>query len=341
MSVRTIEASDLAGSLALAIIHSSTAPLLLLDDELRIQAASASFCAGFGLSDVAGRLLAELGAGEWNIRQLGVLLRATADGQAAVEAYETDLRRAGLPVRKLLMNARKLVYHDDANIRLLLAISDVTEAHDAAVLREDLLREKAVMLRELQHRVANSLQIIASVLMQSARRVQSDDARSHLQAAHHRVMSVAAVQAQLSSRAQDDVRLVPYFSTLCASLAASLIFDPDKIGITVEVEECEASADISVSLGLIVTELVINALKHAFPDDRAGHIVVSYKTSADGWVLCVRDDGIGMPAEGDPPARLGLGSGIIQALAHQLDAEVQITNAAPGTVVTVSHTRAN
>lgn len=75
----------------------------------------------------------------------------------------------------------------------------MTDARAEARLKDDLVRDKAMLLQEVQHRVANSLQIIASVLMQSARQVQSDEARGHLHNAHHRVMSIAALQRQLST----------------------------------------------------------------------------------------------------------------------------------------------
>ena len=101
-----------------------------------------------------------------------------------------------------MLNAQKLEYGSADNVRLLLSISDVTDARIAAKLKDDLLKEKAVLLQELQHRVANSLQIIASVLMQSARKVQSDETRTHLFDAHQRVMSVAAVQQQLATSAE-------------------------------------------------------------------------------------------------------------------------------------------
>ncbi|MEV5035102.1 sensor histidine kinase, partial [Sphingobium sp. LMC3-1-1.1] len=84
---------------------------------------------------------------------------------------EMDLKGGAAP-RRLMLNAQKLDYGDTEQVRLLLTISDVTEARISEKLKDDLLREKAILLKELQHRVANSLQIIASVLMQSARRVQ-------------------------------------------------------------------------------------------------------------------------------------------------------------------------
>jgi two-component sensor histidine kinase len=85
-----------------------------------------------------------------------------------------------------------------------------------------------------------------------------------------------------------------------------------------------------------VTELVINALKHAFPDGRGGRIVVGYKVDGPNWTLSVSDDGVGMPT-GAVRAKAGLGTSIVQALAKQLGAEVSVTDAKPGTSVCVCH----
>jgi two-component sensor histidine kinase len=198
-------------------------------------------------------------------------------------------------------------------------------------------REKDVLLRELQHRVANSLQIIASVLMQSARRVQSDEARLHLHDAHHRVMSIATLQRQLAAGTPGDVILRFYLNDLCNSIGASMIFDHSLTRIDVIVDDSVTSSDISVSLGLIVTELVINALKHAFPDRTTpGCITVEYWSRPTGWKLTVSDDGIGMPYEGEAK-KPGLGTGIVDALSNQLDATVIVTDTAPGTRVAITH----
>jgi two-component sensor histidine kinase len=87
-----------------------------------------------------------------------------------------------------------------------------------------------------------------------------------------------------------------------------------------------------------VTELVINALKHGFPDGRRGRIVVQYSSQAEGWSLVVSDDGIGMPT-GDEAPKAGLGTGIIEALAKNLDADIRMGSVGPGTAITVAHTR--
>jgi two-component sensor histidine kinase len=325
-------------SLTLAVVASSVAPLVLMDGDLRVIAASASFCHDFQIepASVPGNRFSALGQGEWDVPQLNSLLEGTASGAAEVHAYEFDLKRDGQAPRLLVMNAHKLDYDDKERIRVLLAVADVTEARDREKLKDNLLREKAILLQEVQHRVANSLQIIASILMQSARKVQSEESRGHLHDAHSRLMSIAAVQQHLAASRLGEVGLQPYFAQLCKSLGASMIHDPKVLSIEVVVDESVTNADISVSLGLIVTELVINALKHAFPGHRAGKIVVKYESHGRSWTLSVGDNGIGMP-QGSASGRPGLGTNIIEALAKRLDAEVRVASANSGTTVSIVH----
>ncbi|WP_213980921.1 PAS domain-containing sensor histidine kinase [Sphingomonas sp. dw_22] len=329
---------DVARSLAFAIVSSSNAPALLLDEDLTVIAASTSFYRAFALDpqNVAGQPLFKLGAGEWDVPQLRSLLGATLSGQARIEAYEMDLKGDAAP-RRLVLNAQKLDYGDAEQVRLLLTISDVTEARISEKLRDDLLHEKEILLQELQHRVANSLQIIASVLMQSARRVQSEETRTHLRDAHNRVMSIATVQQQLAASRLGDVELRGYFTQLCKSLGASMIHDHDRVSLDVTGDDSSVKADVSVSLGLIVTELVINALKHAFPGDRGGKILVDYRSRGEDWKLSVSDDGVGTP-ETLAVAKPGLGTSIVAALANQLDATVGTEGGHPGTAVSIVHT---
>lgn len=233
-------------------------------------------------------------------------------------------------------NAHRLDYEDKVRVRLLLAVADVTAARASEKLKDDLIREKAVLLSEVQHRIANSLQIIASVLLQSARRVQSEETREHLKDAHSRVMSIASVQQQLAQSAEGDVTLRPYLTQLCASLGASMIEDPARLSIQMLVDDSVVSSEISISLGLIVTQLVINALKHAFPAGRHGEITVRYQAHGPNWSVSVGDDGVGM-SENPETAKPGLGTSVVEALASQFEAEVLIGNAAPGTKVEIVH----
>jgi len=115
-------------NLALALIASSTAPLLLLDKDLNLVTASASFCRCFQIDPAPGSSFSALGAGEWNFPQLVSLLKATAAGYADVAEYEFELVRPDQPPRCLVMNAHKLHYGQEDEVRLVLSVADVTEA---------------------------------------------------------------------------------------------------------------------------------------------------------------------------------------------------------------------
>jgi len=326
-----------AESLALALIHASRVPVLLLDADSRVVGASDSFCAAFVFApeSMAGCDLAKLGEGEWNAPQLRSLLRSTFARTASVDAYEMDLVRSGHPDACIILNAHLLDYNEDAAALVMLTVSDVTSARLAERIKDDLIKEKQVLLLELQHRVANSLQIIASVLMQSAKRVQSEETRLHLRNAHHRVLSIATLQRQLAVSSDNQVRLRQYFQELCASIGASMIDEEGKITLTSSADESSATANVSTSLALIVTELVINALKHAFPDRaEPGQISVDYHSEGAGFALTVSDNGVGIGAS-DKPTAPGLGTGIVDALAKQLGATVEVSDATPGTKVAV------
>jgi len=337
MAVHMPLLAEASNSLALALVASSEAPLLLLDGAFDLIAASASFCRAFDIEPAraAGRPFFDLGAGEWDVPQLRALLAATANGNAEADAYEMDLKRGPRRTRRIKVSARKLDYADVEHVRLIVTVSDITDARLAEKLKDDLVREKAILLQELQHRVANSLQIIASILLQSARRAP-DATRPYLFDAHNRLISVAAIQQHLAAARLGEVQLRPYFTDLCGSIAASMIRDPTKLSLEATIDGSVTSADISVSLGLIATELVINALKHAFPGRREGNIVVGYRSDADHWALSVRDDGVGMPRD-EASRRPGLGTSIVEALAKQLDAQIVIEDAKPGVLVTITH----
>lgn len=331
---------DSALSLTLAVVASSPGPLLLLDGDLNVVAMSRSFADTYGIdgATAVGRAMTSIGDGEWDVPTLHTLLKATASGVAEIEAYEMELRRPQRETRCVVIHAQRLVYLDLGNDRLLVVASDVTDARADEKVRDDALRQNLVLLQEVRHRVANSLQIIASVLLQNARKTTSEETRAHLRDAHNRVMSVAALERLLSLTGEKGVELRAYFEELCESIGASMISDRDRIRLFVTGDSGVVDARVSVSLGLIVTELVINALKHAFPEGRAGEIRVDCGFRGPNWTLTVMDDGVGMPT--DPSLiRTGLGTSIVGALAQQLRAVVETTPGNPGTHVAITHTQ--
>ena len=339
MSAEKHSPEDVALSLTLAIVRGSTAPLLLLDGQLNIIAASTSFCAVFNIDEVqlTGQPLYALDDGKWDNPELRSLLTTIMSGEGTPVGRNVDLQQPQRPVKHLIVQASRLTYLDLEQTRILVTVSDVTQAWADETLKEKSARAAQVLLQEVRHRVANSLQIIASVLLRNARTAKSEETRGHLENAHHRVMSVAALERLLSTSEDGDINVHAYFTRLCESISASMIADVDQIALIVEGGDGVIEARVSVSLGLIVTELVINALKHAFPDGRPGIITVDYNFHGPNWVLCVRDDGVGMPLKA--PVRTGLGTSIVAALAAQLQASVEIAPKHPGTQVTITHTR--
>ena len=316
-----------AWALAQGIVDTVHEPVLVLDGDLRVIAASRSFYSAFKVKpdDTQGRLLYALGDGQWDIPKLRVLLEKIIPEKGVMEGYEVEHEFPGLGHRTMRLNARQVFYADGANTTILLGMEDITERRILEREKDELLREKDVLLEELQHRTANSLQIIASIILMKARSVKSEETRHHLEDAHKRVLAIAAVQKQLhASAASGSVALEPYLSNLCATLAASMIGDSRPITLKVIAGEGHATSRHAESLGLIVTELVMNALKHAFPDPKiVGEINVTYETAGANWKLSVSDNGVGNVIGAVAKEKPGLGTGIIKALSHQLDAQVE------------------
>jgi chemotaxis protein methyltransferase CheR len=329
-------------ALANAIVDTVRDPLVVLDQKLRVVTASRSFYNTFRLvrDEVHGLLLYEIDGGRWDIPELRELLAAILTGKEAVERYEVDREFSKIGRRIMLLNARKVFYETGTHSTILLAFEDVTSQRAIERQVQELLREKDMLLEEMEHRVANSLQIIASILLIKARTVQSEETRLQLEDAHQRVLSVAAVQQHLhvGGGGNKPIEIANYLTKLCETLAQSMIGDSRPIALIVDADAGTAISREAVSIGLIVTELVMNALKHAFPSEKSNAaIVVSYKVAGTDWKLTISDNGIGKPDVSASATKAGLGTGLIKALTRQLNAVVDIASDARGTAVTITH----
>jgi two-component sensor histidine kinase len=333
-------AAEAAIVVAQGIVDTIREPLLVLDQGLRLVAASRAFCTTFNLDidDILGKPVYELGNGEWNIPQLRLLLGRIIPEQGAMENYEVEHDLRSLGRRTMLLNAREVYYEGASPANIFLSIEDVTGKRHLERENARLLRLKDALLDELNHRVANSLQIIASIISIKARKVTSDEARRHLEETRDRVISVAAVQKYLhASTAGGAVALIPFLSNLCKAISGSMIGDDQAISIEVRGAGGNVDRSTAEGLGSIVAELVINSLKHAFVDvAKGGLIVVTFDAVETEWTLSVSDNGGGkqkhaIVAEG------GLGTGIVAALAHQLNARVVTKSGPEGTSVSIAH----
>ena len=175
-----------ACALAQAIVDTVSEAVLVLDKELRVIAASRSFYSTFKVSpeDTQGSLLYALGDGQWDIPELRVLLEKIIPEQGEIKGHEVEHEFPGVGQRTMRLNARQVFYEGGSHATILLSMEDVTdrrvlEREKDALLREkdQLLQEKDVLFEELQHRISNSLQVIASIILLKARTVQSEETR--------------------------------------------------------------------------------------------------------------------------------------------------------------------
>ena len=327
-------------ALTRAIVDTIHEPFLVLDADLRIIAASRSFYKKFQVNqeDTQGQLFYDIGGGQYDIPALRHFLKNIITEHAVLKEYKIVHEFLNIGKHTLLLSAREIVYENSQNKHLLLTMGDITGQELLEEETEKLSKQKDLMIREMKHRMANSLQLIASILILKSEVVESPEVRTHLKDAHERIMSIATVEKFLDTTSlNEEVEVGPYLKGLCESLSASMIEKSKPIELAVEAGSGMVASAIGISLGLITAELVINALKHAFPNRKSGKIAVAYHTDTHGWRLIVSDNGVGITIN---PARKkeGLGTTIVQSLARQLGATVETRTGVQGTTVTIACT---
>ena len=149
-----------ARAFAQAIIDTVREPILVLDQDLRVITASRAFYRTFKVGLTEGRLLYELGNGHWDIPKLRLLLERIVPENSVMEDYEVEFEFPNVGPRTMCLNARKVFYEEGSHTTILLGIEDVTRQRVLEREKDDLLRQKDVLLEEIQHRVANSLQLL-------------------------------------------------------------------------------------------------------------------------------------------------------------------------------------
>ena len=212
-------------------------------------------------------------------------------------------------------------------VMILASVVDITERKQQEEKLMSALREKEVLLSEIHHRVKNNLQIIDSLIGMQTLQITQEKPLAILLDCQNRIRAMSIIH-QMLYQSQDFSRLdiTSAVSSLVNNLAATFGMDNQHFGIALDVDDFHLPIDISVHLGLIINEMVSNAMKHAFPDKREGTVKVSLKTtpSDDEATLTVEDNGIGLPDDLDVETTDSLGLRLITALADQLDGELTI-----------------
>jgi two-component sensor histidine kinase len=202
------------------------------------------------------------------------------------------------------------------------------------------LREKETLLKEIHHRVKNNLQVVSGLLQLQSSSVADPATRTLLRESQDRVRSMALIHEQLY-QIEDLARVhfISYLKGLATSLARSHATGAADIDIKVEGDELHLTLEEGVPCGLLVNELVTNALKYAFPGGRSGSITIRLKQLPESRILLeVSDDGIGLPEGYDPAAATTLGLRLVHNLVQQLDGEMGVCKS-PGACFTITFQR--
>jgi PAS domain S-box-containing protein len=204
-------------------------------------------------------------------------------------------------------------------------VRDITERRRAEEIIQASLREKEALLKEIHHRVKNNLQVTSSLLRLQAAAIGDADTRGMFEETENRIRSMALVHEKLyRSTNLARIDFSDYIRSLADLLFQSSAIKPDDVTFELTGSATFLSIEAAVPCGLILNELLSNALKHAFPENRRGILQVQLLERADGWiVMTVRDDGIGLPANLDINGTLGLQ--LVQGLVQQIDGTLAVT----------------
>lgn len=223
-------------------------------------------------------------------------------------------------------------YSNGSRERLAGTMLDITEQKQFEDALQQSLQEKEVLLREIHHRVKNNLYVISCLLNMQAEIVQEKTASAALRESERRVMAMASIHESLYGYNRlDRINFSEYAQTLVQNLLESYVQSGAEIEGKFSLAPIELDIEQAIPCGLILNELVTNALKYAYPHQASGSISVTFQQIADQKVsLSVADNGPGLPAEFDWNGSKSLGITIIKLLTKQLGGTLQIESSDTG-----------
>jgi PAS domain S-box-containing protein len=220
------------------------------------------------------------------------------------------------------------IFGEEEKIIGLVGVSrDITERKRMEEALRKSLREKEILLKEIHHRVKNNMQIISSLLNLQAKTIRDPAALEGLAECQNRIHSMALIHEKLyRSKDISSLEFGEYVRSLATALFRTCRADPGLIRLVFETEETFLDIDTAIPCGLIVNELVLNAIKHAFPGGRTGEIRIALgRKERGGCRLAVSDTGIGFPEQADFRKTETLGLHLVMMLVEQIDGTIKMT----------------
>jgi PAS domain S-box-containing protein len=205
-------------------------------------------------------------------------------------------------------------------------VRDITERKKTEDRLQSSLEEKEVLLREVHHRVKNNMQVISSLLNLQSRQVRDRQVIEMFKESQRRIRSMALIHERLYQSSDfSHIEFAQYIRNLATHLFHSYQVDASRVRLRIEAEEVLLNINTAIPCGLIVNELISNALKHGFPEGKSGELAVDLRRAdGEGYILRVKDDGVGFPEGLDFRKTETLGMQIVNTLASQIDASIEL-----------------
>ncbi|MGE4543074.1 MAG: PAS domain S-box protein [Pedobacter sp.] len=246
-----------------------------------------------------------------------------------VDRFEQEYRILGKGGRNCWVSDQTIVERNDEGqiTHYQGIVIDITERKHAEERIKASLREKEVLLKEIHHRVKNNLQVVSSLLYLQSQKLQDAEARALFVESQNRICSMALAHEQLyKSHNLADVSLTDYVQNLVSHVQQAYMKQETHHECRVVIDNVELDIEKVVPCGLLITELLSNVFKHAFPDARCGAIEVTLSKQSGRLLLSVADDGVGLPESLDYRNAQTLGLQLVSALVEQLDGSLSVKN---------------
>lgn len=227
--------------------------------------------------------------------------------------------------RWVIRNGAPNLFTDGKSYGLIGSEIDITDRKNADLLTQKSLKEKEILLKEIHHRVKNNLQIISSLLNLQLSYVENDEISGILKSSQSRIRSMAIIHEKLyKSKDLSTINFSDYVKELVSSLFKTYKNKSTNIRLDMRLSDVYLDVNLSVSLGLILNELVTNSIKHAFPEKKSGMLIISLTEKNNLLELTVSDNGVGLPTDFNIKKTNSLGLELVDTLISQHNGELEI-----------------
>ncbi|PIN69516.1 hypothetical protein COV93_05110, partial [Candidatus Woesearchaeota archaeon CG11_big_fil_rev_8_21_14_0_20_43_8] len=311
-----------------AIVKIVPEPLIVIDKRMVVNTANQAFYDTFNLTAdlTLGKVLFQLSNNQWDLKSLRGLLENISLDRPHISNHFIEHDFLDIGHMTLLLSAHMITQIGDQHPLILLAIKDITESKRSEEKINRSLIIKETLLKEVHHRVKNNLQIISSLLRLQSKQAKDERLKDVLTESQNRITAIALIHETLySSENIEIVDLENYIIKIGKSLLRSYDISQNKILIDTYVKNVYLDMNICVTCGLILSELITNSIKYAFPENKSGVIKISLTKDKNTIQLIYQDNGVGLSEE-HQEGYSSLGMKLVKTLVEQIDGTLEIVS---------------